>query len=86
MAEICFLNVGDFYFIKQEFVVMDKGCKGRRLYPYDSACYHFEEYIRQRCLKTSCTIEDIKSESLFTACKKPYNRRTIAGVQSGNKD
>ncbi|MFQ8839804.1 MAG: tyrosine-type recombinase/integrase [Clostridium fessum] len=44
VSELCSLNAGDIDLYKQEFKVMGKGRKERRLYISDGACFHLYRY------------------------------------------
>lgn len=78
---LCSLNVGDIDLYKQEFKVMGKGRKERRLYISDGACFHLYRYLRWRMSKEGLTMEELASKPLFVSAKKPYSRMTVAGVQ-----
>ena len=81
VSELCSLNVGDIDLYKQEFKVMGKGRKERKLYVTDSACFHLFRYLQERMKKEGLTLEQLSEKPLFVATKKPYNRMTPAGVQ-----
>jgi site-specific recombinase XerD len=81
VSELCSLDVGDIDLYKQEFRVMGKGRKERRLYISDTACFHLFRYLKWRSQREGLTMEELADRPLFTATKKPYNRLTKAGVQ-----
>lgn len=81
VSELCSLKVGDVDLYKQEFKVMGKGRKERRLYVSDVACFHLFRYFRDRMAKEGLTVEELADKPLFTAVKKPYDGITVAGVQ-----
>lgn len=81
VSKLCSLNVGDIDLYKQEFKVMGKGRKERRLYVSDVACFHLYRYLRWRMAKEGLTMEELAQKPLFASAKKPYSRMTVAGVQ-----
>lgn len=81
VSELCSLNVGDIDLYKQEFVVMGKGRKERRLYISDVASFHLFRYLKWRTQKERLSLDELANKPLFATAKKPYERLTVAGVQ-----
>ena len=81
VSELCSLNVGDIDMYKQEFKVMGKGRKERKLYINDMAHHYLSHYFEWRMKKEGLTLEQLSERPLFATIKKPYKRMTKAGVQ-----
>ena len=70
MSELCSLNVGDIDLYKQEFKVMGKGRKERRLYVSDVACFHLYRYLRWRMAKEGADNGRTGAEACFLRLRR----------------
>lgn len=81
VGELVLLNKNDINFNERECIVFGKGSKERVVYFDARTKIHLMNYIAGRT---------DKNDALFVSIKKPFNRLTIAGVESrlrniGNK-
>ena len=79
VSELCSLNIGDIDIYKQEFTVVGKGNKERKLYISDTAWFHLYRYILDRCKTENCMITSLKDAPLFV--NKNKKRLAESGVQ-----
>lgn len=80
VSELCSLNVGDIDLRKKEFVVSGKGNKERVLYISDTAFFHLRRYLKERCQKENCNLEELNDVPLFISTRKKQ-RMNKSGIE-----
>lgn len=78
VSEFCSLNINHIDFNKQEFNVIGKGNKERKVYLSDSACFYLQKYLEERFRNND--ISSRSNEPLFINLRKK-ERIDTSGVQ-----
>lgn len=81
VSELVSLNVGNIEMGKQELIVYGKGSKERKTYLTDGAKFYLRRYLKERCIKSGKTIEQLSNEPLFVTLDYPHDRLSVAGIQ-----